>query len=147
MESAPSLLPSAGEQTTILIIMQYNKNIQFSTIAIIILCCHNVQAITILCSIPSPPKVHCNPHQHHHMCISVSSLEATKCPKAFERQRQEAPVLREATQNMPSLSLPLTLHRLFPKCDYMHCFAQCCDYCIKTYKSFICKVHDAYLLS
>ena len=83
-------------------------NIQFSTIAITIPlpCYHNAQAITshhIMLNTISP-KVHCNPHQHHHICISLSSLEAAECPKALERQRQEAQVLGEATHTTCRLS-------------------------------------------
>ena len=74
---------------TILKIYSYIRIIQYCANGITITsCCHDDQAITKSHSIPSPPKVDCNPHQHHHMCISVSSLKATKCPKALERQRQ-----------------------------------------------------------
>ena len=77
-----------------------------------------VQTITRSCSIESPQKSAAIPAKQHHMCISASSLEATECPKAFERQ--EAPVLREATHNMPSLWLPLTLPRSVITCIASH---------------------------
>ena len=79
-----------------------------------------LNTITSKSLLQSPPTP-----SHVHLC---KQLRGNRMSQSFGEAKA---VLREATQNMPSLWLPLTLlHTLFPECDYMHCFAQWSDGCV-----------------